>query len=105
AVVEAVSDRVAVLYFGKVVEIGPALEIFSHPRHPYTRLLADSAPKVGRPLAVRDSQETELPDPLHPPQGCPFAPRCPKVSAVCRSQEPDLAPIGDHAFAACYHPD
>jgi oligopeptide/dipeptide ABC transporter ATP-binding protein len=105
AVVEAVSDRVAVLYFGKVVEIGPATEIFAHPRHPYTRLLAESAPVVGRPLARRDAKETELPDPLNPPLGCPFAARCPKLGARCQSEEPALLPTGDHAFAACHYPD
>ncbi len=95
AVVEAVSDRVAVLYFGKVVEIGPAEAIFAHPRHPYTRLLADSAPVVGRPLAVRDASETELPDPLNPPPGCPFAARCPRVLDRCRTEEPQLADDGE----------
>jgi oligopeptide/dipeptide ABC transporter ATP-binding protein len=105
AVVEAVSDRVAVLYFGKVVEIGPATEIFSHPRHPYTRLLAESAPVVGRPLARRDAKETELPDPLNPPPGCPFAARCPKLGERCQSVEPALLPTGDLAFAACHYPD
>ena len=105
AVVEAVSDRVAVLYFGKVVEIGPATAIFARPRHPYTRLLADSAPVVGRPLAVRDARETELPDPLHPPPGCPFAARWPKVSEVCRTVEPPLEAMGDAQLAACHHPD
>ena len=69
AVVEAVSDRVAVLYFGSVVELGRAEEVFAHPRHPYTRLLADSAPVVGRALTAPEGRETELPDPLNPPRG------------------------------------
>ena len=105
AVVEAVSDRVAVLYFGKVVELGPAHQIFAHPRHPYTRLLAESAPVVGKPLLNRDATETELPDPLNPPTGCPFAARCPKVTDLCRAKDPALAPTGDSHFAACHHPD
>ncbi len=105
AVVEAVSDRVAVLYFGKVVEIGPAEEIFAHPKHPYTRLLAESAPVVGRPLAARDAKETELPDPLNPPPGCPFAARCPKVTEECRAAEPALEAMGETRRAACFHPD
>ncbi len=105
AVVEAVSDRVAVLYFGKVVEIGLATEIFARPRHPYTRLLAESAPVVGRPLTVRDTKETELPDPLNPPPGCPFAARCSKADTTCRATEPALQEIGENHFAACYHPD
>ncbi|BBU55219.1 peptide ABC transporter ATP-binding protein [Mameliella alba] len=102
AVVEAVSDRIAVLYFGSVVELGPAEEIFRAPRHPYTKLLADSAPVVGRPLTAPESKETELPDPLNPPPGCAFAARCPRASDRCRKEVPRLE--GDHVQAACFHP-
>ena len=104
AVVEAVSDRIAVLYFGSVVEIGPAKEVFATPRHPYTRLLAESAPAVGRPLAAPEATNTELPDPLNPPPGCAFAVRCPRSTDRCRSETPRLAPIGDHSEVACFHP-
>jgi oligopeptide/dipeptide ABC transporter ATP-binding protein len=76
AVVEAVSDRIAVLYFGSVVETGPAERVFAAPRHPYTKLLADSAPVVGPAAGRRASGE--LPDPLNPPPGCAFAGRCPR---------------------------
>lgn len=102
AVVEAVSDRIAVLYFGSVVELGPAEEIFRAPRHPYTKLLADSAPVVGRPLTAPESKETELPDPLNPPPGCAFAARCPRASDLCRKEVPRLE--GDRVQAACFHP-
>ena len=104
AVVEAVSDRIAVLYFGSVVEIGPAEAIFAAPRHPYTRLLAESAPVVGRPLAGVESSETELPDPLNPPKGCAFAARCPRASERCRVETPRLEPAGGGAEVACFHP-
>jgi peptide/nickel transport system ATP-binding protein len=104
AVVEAVSDRVVVLYFGSVVEVGEAKAIFSRPRHPYTRLLSDSAPKVGRPLEAPEGRETELPDPLDPPPGCPFAPRCPRVTDLCREQDPPLEPKAPGQLAACHHP-
>ncbi|MEL6218567.1 MAG: oligopeptide/dipeptide ABC transporter ATP-binding protein [Pseudomonadota bacterium] len=104
AVVEAVSDRVCVLYFGAVVEIGPAARIFSAPRHPYTRLLAESAPVVGRPLRAPEDRSTELPDPLDPPPGCAFAARCPRASDLCRSVEPSLAPGAEGVLAACHHP-
>jgi oligopeptide/dipeptide ABC transporter ATP-binding protein len=77
AVVEAVSDRVAVLYFGSVVEVGPAARSSPIPRHPYTKLLAESAPVVGRALKAPEGRETELPDPLNPPPGCAFRARCP----------------------------
>ncbi|MCB2109996.1 MAG: ATP-binding cassette domain-containing protein [Defluviimonas sp.] len=105
AVVEAVSDRIAVLYFGSVVEVGPAAAVFARPHHPYTRLLADSAPVVGRPLARRADGAGELPDPLDPPAGCAFARRCPKARERCRSDAPPLATMGDDRLAACHFPD
>ncbi|WP_112321377.1 ABC transporter ATP-binding protein [Oceanibium sediminis] len=104
AVVEAVSDRIAVLYFGSVVELGPAEEVFANPRHPYTKLLAESAPVVGRPLAAPEAAGTELPDPLNPPPGCAFAARCPRATERCRVETPVLEPLGDASEAACFHP-
>ncbi len=102
AVVEAVSDRVAVLYFGSVVELGRAEEVFAHPRHPYTRLLADSAPVVGRALTAPEGRETELPDPLNPPRGCAFRARCPNAGPRCAEEVPMLD--GGSQQAACFHP-
>jgi oligopeptide/dipeptide ABC transporter ATP-binding protein len=102
AVVEAVSDRIAVLYFGSLVESGPAERVFAAPRHPYTKLLADSAPVVGRPLG--GAQSGELPDPLNPPPGCAFAGRCPRASDLCRSTVPMLQVVEGDQFAACHHP-
>lgn len=104
AVVEAVSERVIVLYFGSVVEIGDAETIFNAPKHPYTRLLADSAPIVGRPLTAPEQKDNELPDPLNPPSGCAFAGRCPRASDLCRREEPELSPMENGQFAACHHP-
>jgi peptide/nickel transport system ATP-binding protein len=104
AVVEAVSDRIMVLYFGAVVEIGPAREVFKTPRHPYTKLLADSAPVVGRPLSAPEQKDSELPDPLNPPPGCAFAGRCARATEICVKVEPDLRPLGEHQLAACHHP-
>ncbi|AUC54122.1 peptide ABC transporter ATP-binding protein [Sagittula sp. P11] len=104
AVVEAVSDRIAVLYFGSVVEVGPAEEVFAQPRHPYTQLLANSAPVVGRPLTAPEGKATELPDPLNPPPGCAFAARCPRASDKCRAEVPRLTPVGGQTEAACFHP-
>ena len=103
AVVEAVSDRVAVLYFGAIVEIGRADAIFKAPRHPYTKLLAESAPAVGRSLSARS--DGELPDPLNPPAGCAFAGRCPKATDICRREEPRLEQLGEDQLAACHHPN
>ncbi len=104
AVVEAVSDRVAVMYFGAVVEIGAAERIFAAPRHPYTRLLAESAPVVGRPLTPPEAKGTELPDPLNPPPGCAFAPRCARATERCRIEAPNLTAMEDDQLAACHHP-
>lgn len=104
AVVEAVSDRVAVLYFGAVVEIGPAEEVFASPKHPYTKLLADSAPVVGRALKAPEGKETELPDPLNPPTGCAFAARCAHATEICQTETPGLKNIGSATSVACFNP-
>ncbi|MEN8741553.1 MAG: oligopeptide/dipeptide ABC transporter ATP-binding protein [Phaeobacter gallaeciensis] len=104
AVVEAVSDRVAVLYFGSMVEIGSADQVFAHPRHPYTKLLADSAPIVGRPLTATEGRETELPDPLNPPAGCAFKVRCQFASELCSRAVPNLLHQRDGVWVACHHP-
>lgn len=103
AVVEAVSDRVAVMYFGSLVELAPAEKIFNSPKHPYTQLLANSAPVVGRPLQV-PNQHAELPDPLNPPKGCAFASRCPRAQPDCLEASPPLTHVTENEFVACYHP-
>ncbi len=104
AVVEAVSDRIIVLYFGAVVEIGKAENIFATPRHPYTKLLADSAPVVGRPLTAPEQKGSDLPDPLNPPPGCAFAGRCPRATDLCRTHVPELKEMGEDQLAACHNP-
>ena len=104
AIVEAVSDRVAVLYFGSVVEVGPAERVFAAPRHPYTKLLADSAPVVGRPLTQPEMRETELPDPLNPPAGCAFCGRCSRRIARCGTEKPPLLTQSDSVSIACHNP-
>jgi peptide/nickel transport system ATP-binding protein len=104
AVVEAVSDRIAVLYFGSLVEIGPAREVFAAPRHPYTRLLARSAPVIGRPLSAPEARGADLPDPLDPPPGCAFAARCPVATDLCRTEAPRLSPGSGTSQVACFHP-
>jgi len=103
AVVEAISDRVMVMYFGRVVEQGPAEVLFCHPLHPYTRLLLSSAPVPGRRGIGAEPQIAELPDPLAPPPGCAFAARCPHASDVCRQVTPPVERDGETAYA-CHHP-
>jgi oligopeptide/dipeptide ABC transporter ATP-binding protein len=104
AVVEAVSDRIAVLYFGSVVELGRAEDVFRAPRHPYTKLLADSAPVVGRPLKAPEARDTELPDPLNPPSGCAFRARCPRATDLCAAEVPTLEGADGKHPVACHHP-
>ena len=106
SVVESVSDRVAVMYFGRIVELAEARDLFHRPRHPYTRLLFDAAPVPGRKKVRGESKLAELPDPYRPPPGCAFAPRCPNVQARCREERPALhvdQPSPTH-LAACFFP-
>ena len=104
AVVEAVCDRIIVMYFGAVVEMGKAESIFATPRHPYTKLLVDSAPVVGRALTAPEQRGSELPDPLNPPPGCAFAGRCPRATELCRTHVPELTEMGEDQLAVCHHP-
>ena len=103
AVVESVSDRVLVMYFGRVVEEGPADELFRCPRHPYTRLLLSSAPEPGKKGIAAESRIAELPDPLAPPPGCAFAARCPRAAEICRRSVPPLEREGE-VGVACFDP-
>ncbi|TPE53097.1 ABC transporter ATP-binding protein [Amaricoccus solimangrovi] len=107
AVIESVSDRVAVMYFGHLVEIGRVADVFARPRHPYTRLLLASVPAPGRAVAPPEEGEAELPDPYHPPPGCPFHARCPRRSDICLTAFPprDSAPGRADHLSACYHPE
>jgi len=106
AVVEHIAHRVAVMYLGRIVEIGPRRAIFSAPRHPYTQALIAAAP-VPDPRARRERQvlEGDVPSPVNPPAGCPFHTRCPRVMAKCRTEVPMLTPRGNGHFAACHLPD
>ena len=106
SVVEAVSDRVAILYFGKLAEIGPVREVFARPQHPYTDLLLRSAPAPGRPLRAAGDDDAELPDPYRPPPGCAFAARCPRAEEVCTRLQPPLVPHGADPshLSACHVP-
>ena len=104
AVVETISDRVAVMYFGEIVEIGPAQEIFTKPKHPYTKLLAESAPKIGTKLQLNEKSNTDLPDPTHPPKGCAFFARCNHSTDKCLDTHPELQSDENSVFVACHNP-
>jgi peptide/nickel transport system ATP-binding protein len=90
AVVSQVADRVAVMYLGRIVEMAPARELFRRPRHPYTRMLLDAVPDLGMSGKPRVPVAGEVPNPLAPPAGCAFHPRCPHADARCRAERPLL---------------
>jgi len=106
SVVKHISDRVAVMYLGKIVELGPAADVIERPRHPYTRALVSAIP-VYDPDArrARIILPGEPPSPLNPPAGCPFHPRCPLVQEKCQAAVPPLAPAGPGRVAACIRLD
>ena len=104
SVVESVSDRVAVMYFGRVVETGRARDLFRSPRHPYTALLMRSAPVPGSRRIEPERDPAELPDPTQPPPGCSFASRCPRVVDRCRAERPSLTNGAGRTEAACWRP-
>jgi oligopeptide/dipeptide ABC transporter ATP-binding protein len=107
SVVRHVSDEVAVLYLGRVVEQGPAGQVLRAPSHPYAAALVDAVPVVD-PRVQRARRvagpPAEPPDPAAPLPGCAFHGRCPRVDDVCRTVDPVLAPVGAGRLAACHHP-
>lgn len=90
SVVEHIADRVAIMYLGRIVESASTEEIFSDPRHPYTKALLAEAPRLDQRRREFAPIEGEIPSPLNPPPGCTFHPRCPVATAECRSQIPVL---------------
>jgi len=91
AVVKHVSDRIAIMYLGHVVETGDADDVYHQPRHPYTRALISAIPRpVPHRRQYRQVLTGEVPSPIDPPPGCPFQTRCPHVQAACREQAPGL---------------
>ena len=107
AVVYYMADSIAVMYLGKIVEIGDAESVFRRPAHPYTQGLLDAVP-VPNPEDARKKQgfrvRGELPSPVNPPSGCRFRTRCPRAEAVCADVEPPLESFGDRHRAACHFP-
>jgi oligopeptide transport system ATP-binding protein len=104
AVVEHLSERILVMYLGRVVEAGMARQICRTPQHPYTQALISAVPSLDRNAAQtqRIRLQGEVPSPLAPPAGCPFHPRCPMAREQCRVEVPRLRPLGDGREAACH---
>ena len=90
AVVRHVSDHVGVMYLGRLVELAPKHELFDRPRHPYTRMLLDAIPKMHDTGRARTPVQGEVPNPLNPPTGCAFHPRCPHANERCKTERPAL---------------
>jgi peptide/nickel transport system ATP-binding protein len=94
AVVRHVSDEVGVMYLGRIVELADKAALFARPRHPYTRMLLDAIPDMHMSGRARTPVQGEVPNPLHPPGGCTFHPRCPHANERCRGERPALLVIG-----------
>jgi len=109
AVVRHLCNRVAVMYLGRIVEVGPRAAIFGAPRHPYTRALLDAVPDpdpARRRPPGKGVLQGEVPSPVNPPGGCRFHPRCPRADARCSAEAPslDADPAWDGRAVACHHP-
>jgi peptide/nickel transport system ATP-binding protein len=91
AVVRHVSDEVGVMYLGRLVELADKRELFANPRHPYTRMLLDAIPDIHMTGRARTPVQGEVPNPLNPPSGCAFHPRCPHANARCSAERPALS--------------
>ena len=103
SVVKHVSDHVAVMYLGKIVEIAGADTLFSDPKHPYTRALLAAIPKPDPKAEKRKILHGEVPSPINPPAGCRFHPRCPEmIGEVCRNKEPQSITLPDGTRVACH---
>jgi oligopeptide/dipeptide ABC transporter ATP-binding protein len=106
-VVRHVSDRIAVMYLGKIVELSPAEELYTRPIMPYTEALLSAVPIPDPDLAEKRERivlEGDVPSPINPPSGCRFHPRCRYATDVCKQTEPPLVDYGNSHLAACHHP-
>ena len=107
-VVRNISDRVAVMYLGRICELGETRALFDHPAHPYTRLLVSSIPSMetvsGADIEEADRGRGAMPSPINPPSGCRFRTRCPLATERCATEVPEMREVKPGRFAACHHP-
>jgi len=102
-VVRHISDKVAVMYLGKIVEISPSKELYRNPLHPYTRILISSLP-IADPSRKKEKTvlKGDVPSPINPPSGCSFHPRCPIAVEKCKTVKPELRDVGGKHFVSCH---
>ena len=104
--VRYVADKVAVMYLGSIVEIGTTEELYTHPLHPYTNILIKAAPLVNPDYRSREYViKGEIPSPIDLPEGCRFAPRCPKACGTCKEKRPELISVAENRSVACFYPE
>ena len=102
AVVHHVSDRIGVMYLGRIVELAPKATLFERPQHPYTRMLLDAIPDVKMTGRSRTPVAGEVPNPLNPPSGCTFHPRCPYANQRCKDERPAILSLEGDSSVACH---
>jgi peptide/nickel transport system ATP-binding protein len=102
SVVEHISDRVVIMYLGRIVEIAETDELFEEPNHPYTQALLNGIPKLDQRGIDYEPIEGEIPSPLDPPSGCHFHPRCPHAIDRCKMERPALREIAANRWSACH---
>ena len=100
-VVAQVSDRVAIMYAGEIVESGTIAEVFDHPHHPYTIGLFGSIPSLDETAEKLKPIQGQMPDPTELPEGCAFAPRCPYATGACRTRKPEMTGVGGTQMVRC----
>jgi len=105
AVMDHLSDRIAILYMGRIMEIGPKRDLLANVRHPYTRALLSAVPSSGPRRSKRIVLSGDVPNPTNPPSGCTFRTRCPYALADCAQQRPPLRQVGSRHFTACIRDD
>lgn len=101
-VVEHISDRVAIMYLGRIVELAPTETLFAAPNHPYTQALLSGIPKLVARKRQHQPIKGEIPSPLEPPSGCHFHPRCPHAMDICQSKAPNMKEISPGCLSACH---